>query len=89
VSFPKRGSRRIDWIETAMEPLRQQIGKAAWARLVSALTVSVGIESLMILRDFRGLTAAQTIQVTQRMGRALLRETLAEARGEGPAPKKR
>jgi AcrR family transcriptional regulator len=86
---PKRGTRRIDWIETALEPLRHQITRPAWARLVSALAVSVGIESLIILRDMRGLSVAQSIQVTQWMGRALLRDALADARGEGSSPKKR
>jgi AcrR family transcriptional regulator len=88
-AHPKRGTRRVDWIETALEPLRDQIGKPAWARLVSALAVCAGIESLIILRDIRGLTVAQTIQLTQWMGRALVREALADAGREGAAPKKR
>jgi hypothetical protein len=37
----------------------------------------------------RGLSVAQSIQVTQWMGRALLRDALADARGEGSSPKKR
>ena len=86
---PKRGTRRIDWIEAALEPVRSQVGKAAFSRLVSALALCAGIESLIILRDMRGLSVAGLMQVTQWMGRALLRETLAEAGGEvGPARKR-
>lgn len=61
------------------------MGKAVHARLVSALSVCVGIEALIILRDIRGLSVAQATHITQWMGRALLREAFADALGEaGP-----
>lgn len=75
-----RGSRRIDWIELAVGTLKSRLGKAAYARLVSALSLVVGIEALLVLRDVRGLTAAQATQVSQWVARAVLRETLREAR---------
>jgi AcrR family transcriptional regulator len=75
-----RGSRRIDWIELAVGSLKPRLGKAAYARLVSALSLIVGIEALLVLRDIRGLGETQAIQVSEWMARAVLRETLREAR---------
>ena len=77
-----RGSRRIDWIELAVGSLKPRLGKSAYARLVSALSLVVGIEALLVLRDIRGLTGTQATQVSQWMARAVLRETLREARLE-------
>ena len=88
-STPKRGTRRIDWIEGALKPSRAAMGKVVHARLVSALAVCVGIEALIILRDIRGLSVAQATHVTQWMGRALLREAFAEALGEAGSIKGR
>jgi AcrR family transcriptional regulator len=74
-----RGSRRIDWIELAVASLQPRLGKAAYARLVSALSLITGIEALIVLRDIRGLSEPQAIQASQWMARAVLRETLREA----------
>jgi AcrR family transcriptional regulator len=80
---PRRGTRRIDWIEAAIAPLRSRLSKAHYGRLVSALAVCTGMEAILVLRDIRGLTPAQTIQVSQWMARALLREALSAAKPNG------
>ena len=36
---PKRGYRRINWIERAMEPLRDNLDDSGFERLVSALAM--------------------------------------------------
>jgi len=73
-----RGSRRIEWIELAVGSLKPRLGKVAYARLVSALTLITGIEALIVLRDLRGLSQSQAIQTSCWMARAVLRETLHE-----------
>lgn len=73
---PRRGTRRIDWIDAAIAPLKSQLSKAHFGRLVSALAVCTGMEAILVLRDIRGLSPAQTIQVSRWMARALLREAL-------------
>jgi len=73
---PRRGTRRIDWIETALLPLRSRLSKAKYENLVSAIAVCTGMEAVLVLRDIRGLTAAQAIQVSQWMAQAMLREAL-------------
>lgn len=75
---PRRGLRRIDWIESATKPLRGRLGPAGYARLVSALAVCVGIEPLLVLKDIRGLSARRAIATSRWMARAVLRQSLEE-----------
>ncbi|MEO6075545.1 MAG: TetR/AcrR family transcriptional regulator [Dokdonella sp.] len=77
-----RGSRRVEWIEAAVEPLRARLRPAAYARLVSAYALCTGIEALLVLRDIRGLTAEQAVQTSQWMAQALLKQSLAEHNAE-------
>lgn len=78
---PLRGYRRIDWIELALEPVRKQLGKRRFERLVTALTVCLGIDALIVLRDLRGLTHAEAEDVARWTARSLLRASLAEKPG--------
>lgn len=79
---PPRGTRRIEWIETAIQPLRSRLSAASYARLTSALALTTGIEALLVLRDIRGLSPTQAIQVSHWMARALLKQSLAERQAE-------
>ena len=69
---PRRGYRRVEWIERALEPARSELGDEEFERLVSALTLLVGWEALLVLRDTRGLTAAQAEEVSAWAAAALL-----------------
>lgn len=73
---PRRGTRRIDWIESAVKPLRNRLGEKAHARLVSGLALCGGIEALLVLRDIRGLSVAAAIEVSRWAAQALLEQTL-------------
>ena len=77
-SEPRRGYRRIEWIELALAPVRKELGKKRFERLVSALTVCLGIDALIVLRDLRGLSEAEAEAVTLWTARVLLRASLAE-----------
>ena len=79
---PPRGTRRVEWIDAAIQPLRGRLSPASYARLTSALALTTGIEALLVLRDIRGLSATQAIQVSHWMARALLKQSLAERQGE-------
>jgi AcrR family transcriptional regulator len=74
----RRWGRRMEWIEMAVAPMRAQLGATAYKRLLSALGLCVGIEALLVLRDICGLSQGQTIQVSQWMARAVIRQSLAE-----------
>jgi len=74
--MPRRGYRRVEWIETALAPLRAHIGPARWRRLVAALAMVVGWEALIVQRDVCGLTASEGEELSVWAARAFLRATL-------------
>lgn len=79
-STPRRGYRRIGWIERALEPLRPELDKKSFERLVSALAMVVGWEALIVLSDLRGLPPAEQVETSLWSARALIDAALAEGR---------
>jgi AcrR family transcriptional regulator len=73
---PKRGYRRIDWIKTAIAPLRGRLDEAGFERLVSALAMVIGWEALIVLQDLRGLTPGEQEEVSTWAARALIQAAL-------------
>jgi AcrR family transcriptional regulator len=86
---PRRGYRRIAWIERAIEPLRDQLDEAGFQRLVSALAMVIGWEALIVLQDLRGLSPDDQAEVSSWAARALIEAALGSAeaatRAAGPA----
>jgi AcrR family transcriptional regulator len=76
---PRRGTRRIDWIESALKPMRSRVPAKAYERLVSALALCAGIEALLVLRDICGLSEADAIAASRWAAQAMLKQTLHEA----------
>lgn len=74
---PPRGYRRVAWIERALEPARDRLQPARWEQLVSALTLLVGWEAALVLRDVRGLDRDASVAVSETAARALVRDALA------------
>lgn len=75
---PRRGYRRIEWIELALSPVREQLDEARFERLVSAIAVCIGIESVLVLCDIRGLDLAAAEDVSRWSTKMLLRAALTE-----------
>lgn len=75
----RRGYRRVEWIERAVEPLRAPLSKEQFDRLVSALSLVIGWEALIILRDIRNLTPSREQRVLRWAARALVESMLTEA----------
>jgi AcrR family transcriptional regulator len=75
---PRRGYRRVEWIETAIAPLRDRLDQHQFERLVSALAMVVGWEPLIVQRDICGLTPAQGEELSVWAARALVNAALAE-----------
>lgn len=73
---PTRGYRRINWIETAIAPLRDSLDDAGFERLVSALAMVIGWEALIVLQDLRGLTPDEQTDISAWAARALVRAAL-------------
>ncbi len=77
---PVRGSRRVDWIEAALAPARPLLASSRYQRLVSGITLCLGMESLIALQDVRALSPAQSIDICRWAGRAMLDASLREQR---------
>jgi AcrR family transcriptional regulator len=77
---PRRGYRRVGWIESALSPWRERIGPERWRRLVAALAMVVGWEALIVQRDVSGLSAREGEELSVWAARAFLNATLQELR---------
>ena len=69
---PRRGYRRVAWIERALEPIRPRLSPDRFERLVSALSVVIGWEAFIVLLDVRGLKPKAAQALTQRTAHAIL-----------------
>lgn len=76
-----RGGRRIGWIEEVLSPLSNTFDTdpTMFKRLVSALSLCMGIESLIVLQDVCGLEAEEAVEVSRWAAQALLQVGLREA----------
>jgi AcrR family transcriptional regulator len=75
---PRRGYRRIAWIERAVAPLREQLDEEQFERLVSGLAMVISWEGMIVLRDSRGLAGEDELRVIRWAARALVDSVLAE-----------
>ena len=73
---PERGYRRINWIERAIEPLRDDLDDSGFERLVSALAMVIGWEALIVLQDLRGLRPPEQADVSTWAAHALIQAAL-------------
>jgi AcrR family transcriptional regulator len=76
---PRRGYRRVAWIEQAVGPLRDRLGPERFERLVSALAMVIGWEARIVLQDIRGLPPGRQGDVCLWAARALIAAAVAEA----------
>lgn len=77
--MPRRGYRRIEWIEGALSPLRDRLPPERFDLLVSALAVILGWEALIVLRDTRALSRDREREVITWSAHALIDASLAGA----------
>jgi AcrR family transcriptional regulator len=74
-----RGYRRVEWLTSAVSPVKARLGAAQFERLVSALTSCVGMDALFLLQDTRGLSPRAAERVMRWTARALLAASVNEA----------
>jgi AcrR family transcriptional regulator len=79
-----RAGRRVRWLRNALAPARERMDEPSFERLVAAMCLCVGIESLVVLRDVCGLEAAEAEEVARWASFALLRGSLDERDRETP-----
>ena len=76
---PRRGYRRVQWIEKALAPARDKLTAKQFERLVSALCVLVGWEPLITLKDTRGLNEKEAEEILAFAVRAVVERALRDA----------
>lgn len=83
---------RVAVLQAAIAPLRQTLGEKKFQRLAQALSLSYGLETLLVLQDMWGLDFDAAQDVAQWTASALVRAALADAppaRSTAPKPGKR
>jgi AcrR family transcriptional regulator len=73
---PVREGRRLRWLTTALEPLRDQMSDDAMQRLVAALCLLTGSEAVFVLSDVCHLEAEDAVGVAHWAAQALLDASL-------------
>lgn len=71
-----RGGRRNVMLESALEPVREDLDEEVYDKLLAALAVMVGIESLVVLRDIWRLDHERASEVMDWAVRTLVRASL-------------
>ena len=76
---PRRPGNRLRYLGEAVAPLRGEVGAEPFERLVAALALCVGIESVVVTKDVCGLRAEAADSVKRWAAAALLQTALREA----------
>jgi AcrR family transcriptional regulator len=74
-----RAGRRVRWLRNALEPTREWMDEDNFERLVAAMCLCVGIESLVVLRDVCGLKAKEAEEVARWAAFTLLMASFGES----------
>jgi len=79
----KRGH-RVELLQHAIAPLRSSLPEPQFKRLAQALSLTYGLEVLIVLKDIWGLAFEETREVALWAANALVRAAIAEADGKLP-----
>jgi hypothetical protein len=74
-----RAGRRVRWLRNALAPARERMDEGSFERLVAAMCLCVGIESLVVVRDVYDLEAQEAEEVARWAAFALLRVSVSES----------
>jgi AcrR family transcriptional regulator len=75
---PPRPSRRLEYVDQALAPLRDELSPAQFERLLHATAVVVGIEARIVLEDICGLDEQMMLDTERWAAQALLAAALRE-----------
>lgn len=80
-----RRGHRVELLQKAIEPLRDELGNKRFLRLARALSLTYGLEVLVVLKDIWGLSSKQMQDTARWTARALVDAALNEAHEENLA----
>lgn len=75
---PPRPSRRLEYVDQALDPLRDRLSPAQFDRLLHATAVVVGIEARIVLQDICGLDDRAMLETERWAAQALLAAAVRE-----------
>jgi AcrR family transcriptional regulator len=75
---PFNRGHRVDVLQAAIAPLRETLGDDKFRRLAQALSLSYGLEVLLVLKDMWGLGVKEAQDVAQWTASALVNAALSE-----------
>jgi AcrR family transcriptional regulator len=70
---------RVDLLQGAIAPLRKALPRKQFQRLAMALSLTYGLEAIIILKDLWGLEADEVQDISQWAARALVKAAVSEA----------
>lgn len=76
---PFQRGHRVDLLQSAIAPLRKTLPRKQFQRLAMALSLTYGLESLIILKDLWGAEPGEVRDVAQWAARALVKAAVTEA----------
>lgn len=80
--WKRRGGRRLDWIEQALAPVWDALDDRMKERIVGGLSLCMGIEALVVLRDICGFSPNEATEISRWTAQAILRAGLDTRDGE-------
>lgn len=84
--IPRRPSNRLRYLAEALAPLQDRLGAERLQRLVMALAMCVGPESILVMEDICGLTPTAAEAVKRWAAAALLQAALDDITGHQEIP---
>ena len=75
-----REGRRTRWLDEALAPVRQQLTPAKWRRLRTALSLTLGIEAIVVTKDVCHASNNESLAILEWAAQALLKAALEESR---------
>ncbi|WP_274643735.1 TetR/AcrR family transcriptional regulator [Pseudomonas serbica] len=76
---PLRPGRRLNYIEPIVDSMKDVLAPKARKRLKQALSIVMGTEALIAVRDVSGASTEESLDASAWAARALVRQALAEA----------
>ncbi len=75
----RRGGRRIPWLKEALSPLQARISSKQFDKLIHALSLVTGIESVVVMRDICELEQDEAEKTLRWTAKAILKAALNES----------
>ena len=68
-----REGRRLRWLDKVLEPVRKQLPKEEWRRLRAALSLTLGIDAIVVMKDVAQLGDEEALETLRWAALAMLR----------------